>query len=161
MRLTHATCAVSESVVPICGRRRGQAPESTHHFMARRVARLVEIDHTGADEGFEVPLQRSTSHRNWREMSSSDKKSIVILEEQWPVAGIDCWGGSFGLDSVVHLLPFGRNDCHLWKRLDLSDDMNYCGRFFIIIGIVERWTVCRFIDALSWGNLNFVNLREL
>ena len=80
--------------------------------MARRVTRLVEIDHTRADEGFEVTLQRSTSHRNWSEMSSSNKKSVIVLEEQWPVAGVDCWGGSLGLDNVVHLLPFGRNDCH-------------------------------------------------
>ena len=80
--------------------------------MAGRIARFVEVDHTGADEGFKVTLQRSTSHRDWGEMASSDKKSIVILEEQWPVTGIDHWRGSFWLDSVVHLLPFGRNDFH-------------------------------------------------
>ena len=60
--------------------------------MAGGIARLVEVDDTGTDEGFEVALERSTSHRNWCKMSGSYEQSVVILEEQWPVAGVDCWG---------------------------------------------------------------------
>ncbi len=44
-----------------------------HHLMRAWIARFVEIDHTGADVGFKVALEWSTSHRNWGEMSSSDE----------------------------------------------------------------------------------------
>lgn len=80
--------------------------------MTGRIGRFVEVDHTGANEGLEVALEGSTSHRNWREMSGSDKQSVVIFEEQWPVAGVDCWRCSFWLDGIVYLLAFGRIDFH-------------------------------------------------
>ena len=43
------------------------------HLMTRRIARFVEVDHTRADERFEVALERSTSDRDWCEMSGSDE----------------------------------------------------------------------------------------
>ena len=43
------------------------------HLMTGRIARFVEVDHTRADERFEVALERSTSDRNWCEMSGSDE----------------------------------------------------------------------------------------
>ena len=38
------------------------------HLMTGGIARFVEVDHTGADEGFEVALERSTSDGDWGEM---------------------------------------------------------------------------------------------
>ena len=43
------------------------------HLMTGRIARFVEVDHPGADEGFEVTLERSAPHGNWRKMSSPDE----------------------------------------------------------------------------------------
>lgn len=37
--------------------------------MTGGIAGFVEVDHTGADEGFEVALERSTSHGDWGEMA--------------------------------------------------------------------------------------------
>lgn len=47
--------------------------DPSDHLMTRRISRFVEVDHTGANEGFEVALERSTSYRNWREMPGSDE----------------------------------------------------------------------------------------
>ena len=47
--------------------------EPSDDLMTGGIARFVEIDHTGANEGFEVALERSTSYRNRGEMSSSDE----------------------------------------------------------------------------------------
>ena len=44
-----------------------------NHLMTGRIARFVKVDHTGADEGLEVALERSTSHRYWREVSGPHK----------------------------------------------------------------------------------------
>ena len=41
--------------------------------MTGRIARFVEVDHTGADERFEVALERGRSDRNWCEMAGSDE----------------------------------------------------------------------------------------
>ena len=43
------------------------------HLMTGGIAGFVEVDHTRADERFEVALERSTSDRNWGEMSGSDE----------------------------------------------------------------------------------------
>ena len=43
------------------------------HLMTGGIARFVEVDHTGADERFEVALERSTSDGDWCEMTGSDE----------------------------------------------------------------------------------------
>lgn len=49
------------------------------HLMTGRIARFVEVDHTRANVGFEIALERIATHRNWREMPGSDEEFIVIF----------------------------------------------------------------------------------
>ena len=116
--------------------------------MTGRIARFVEIDHTRANVGFEIALKRVATHRNWGKMSGSDEQFIVIFEEQRPVAGVDCWGCSFWLDGVVHLMTFGRNDCHFGMRLSSGRGGAYWGRSFIIFEFVYNRIVCRSFRGL-------------
>ena len=43
------------------------------HLMTGGIAGFVEIYDTGANEGFEVSFERSTSHGNWGKVSCSDE----------------------------------------------------------------------------------------
>ena len=43
------------------------------HLMTGGIAGFVEVYDTGANEGFEVSLERSTSHGNWSKVSGSDE----------------------------------------------------------------------------------------
>ena len=49
-------------------------------------------------------------------MPRPDKKTVVVLEEQWPIACIHGRSRSFWFDGVVEVLAFGKNDCHSWKE---------------------------------------------
>lgn len=44
-----------------------------HHFVARRVRRLVQVDHTRADVGLEVAAQRRAAVGNGREVAGTDQ----------------------------------------------------------------------------------------
>ena len=48
-------------------------------------------------------------------MSSANKKSVVILEEQWPFTCVNDGGGSFWFNGIVELLAFGKHDRHSGK----------------------------------------------
>lgn len=63
-----------------------------YHFVTGRIGRFVEIDDARANEGFEIALDGSTADRDGGEMSGANEKFAVILEEQWPIAGVDFWG---------------------------------------------------------------------
>ena len=89
--------------------------------MTGRIGRFVKIYNAGADVGFQVALERSTSTGDWCEMSGTNKHYkpsalnlqtcsadrmctfVVAFKKEGPVAGVEYWCGSFGLDAVVCL----------------------------------------------------------
>lgn len=89
---------------------------------------LVEVDNSGRDVGLEVSLQWSASVWDWSEVSSANKNYaptvslrsntrrdpiariigiltfIIVLQQQWPSAGIQSWSDRLRLDAVILLL---------------------------------------------------------
>ena len=49
-------------------------------------------------------------------MSSANEESVVVLEEQWPLARVNDRSGSFWFDGIVGLLALGKHDRHFRKR---------------------------------------------
>lgn len=89
---------------------------------------LVEVDNSGRDVGLEVSLQWSASIWDWSEVPSANKNYaptislysntrrdsiarligiltfIIVLQQQWPSAGIQSWSDRLRLDAVILLL---------------------------------------------------------
>jgi hypothetical protein len=86
----------------------------------RRVRGLVEVDDTRADVLFKIALQRRAAIGNGSEVACSDKKLVVVLEQQRPLAGVERRSGRLGLDGVLLLLC-----CRL---LDDRDVLGHCER---------------------------------
>lgn len=68
-------------------------------------------------------------------MSSTNEKSVVVLEEQWPFAGVNDGSGSFWFDGVVELLAFGRHDGHFGK--ERSQARTTVQEHFLLLGLLE------------------------
>jgi hypothetical protein len=117
--------------------------------MARGVGRFIEIDHTRANERFEVAFERRTSDWYRSEMSRPDKKTIVVLEEQWPIARIHCGSRSFWFDGVVEVLAFGKNDCHCGRNGRYVAQILARG-CFLLFGLLE-WSNMRCSCQVSCG----------
>lgn len=49
--------------------------------MARRVRGFVKVNDAGADERFEIALERSTSYWDWSKVTGADEELVVVLEE--------------------------------------------------------------------------------
>lgn len=63
-------------------------------------------------------------------MSCADEESIVVLEQQWPVTGINCRCDSFWFDGVVGLLAFGKDDRHVLKQRNQAKVL--LGSYFLL-----------------------------
>ena len=80
-------------------------------------------------------------------MSSTDEKSVVVLEEQWPFACVNDGSGSFWFDGVVELLAFGKHDRHSGKQR--SQTRTTAQEHFLLLGLLE------------WSNIEIVFLLKL
>ena len=58
-------------------------------------------------------------------MAGSNEKSIVILQQQRPAAGVNDWRGRFGFYGIVHLFFLCSYHCHLdyvpWKQWEKKE----------------------------------------
>ena len=80
-------------------------------------------------------------------MSSANEKSVVVLEEQWPLARVHDRSGSFWFDGIVRLLAFGKHDRHFRKRR--SQVRITAQELFLLLGLLE------------WSNIEIVLLLKL
>ena len=115
-----------------------------NNFMTRGIRGFVEIDHTGANEGFEVAFERRTSHWYRSEMSGPDEKAVIVLKKQWPIARVHGRSRSFWLDGVVGFFALGKDDCHAGK--ERCQGYAAARECFLFFGLLEwsdmRCTCC-------------------
>lgn len=80
-------------------------------------------------------------------MSSAYEESVVVLEEQWPLARVNDGSGSFWFDGILGLLAFGKHDRHFRKRRPQARAT--AQELFLLLGLLE------------WSNIEIVLLLKL
>ena len=80
-------------------------------------------------------------------MSSTNEKSVVVLEEQWPFTRVNDGSRSFWLNGIVELLAFGKHDRHSGKQR--SQARTTAQKHFLLLGLLE------------WSNIEIVFLLKL
>lgn len=80
-------------------------------------------------------------------MSSTNEKSVIVLEEQWPFARVDDGSGRFWFDGIVELLAFGKHDRHFGKQS--SQVRTTAQEHFLLLGLLE------------WSNIEILFLLKL
>nr|PNR30199.1 hypothetical protein PHYPA_026515 [Physcomitrium patens] len=77
------------------------APNPCHHLVRRRVRRLVQIDHSIPHVIVKRPLQRRVPRRQRRVMPRPHVQLVVILQQNWPLRGVQRRGRRLGLNQVI------------------------------------------------------------
>ena len=115
--------------------------------MTGGIRRFIKVDYPRTDIGIQVAFERRTTHWYRSEMSRTNEKSVVVLEEQWPFARVNDGSGSFWFDSIVELLAFGKHNRHFGKGR--SQARTTAQGLFLLLGLLE------------WSNIEILFLLKL
>lgn len=69
--------------------------------MGGRVRRFVKIQDSVADILKQRAFQRRKTGGKRGVMASPDVEAVVVLQEDWPLGGVDCWGEFLGFDREI------------------------------------------------------------